>query len=311
MYQDTFHCLPNTNIYHTIILNNIHSNDERSLFCPNYFEDNLTKYERNLNHYCNQMCGNPCHEVFHDVDISFNFPSNDELKIHFYSKDKVYRSIEYVPKMSMMEFLINLFNIWNLWHGTSLITVLVIFTKFLKKLLWFIPFVTNGLNTRIMLKIISMILLILFIEKIISLSIGYLRYDSITKINFLDYEDNTHYPYVSFTLEDRTKYFLINLANFKSNFTLLPKDIYHGYNKVLENHILGQESEIFQEDSFYYSSDSIEFFVNRLNLTKQDLFNQEYFRNYCLNGISIYIYDDNLLTKINEHNLSYSTIVGL
>ena len=310
MYQNTFHCLPNTNNYHTIILNNISRDDERNVFCPNYLEDNITKYKINLNHHCNSKCGIPCHEVFHDVDITSNYPSNDELKINFYSNDTTYRSIKYEPKISMMEFLINLFNIWNLWHGTSLITVLVILADISKKLFRFVPIPTTSFNPRILIKIISSMLLILFIEKIISLTINYLQFDTITKINLLDYEDDTNYPYLSFTLEEAMIHLMVNLANFKSNFTMIPKNKLPGYDPSLESRVFGDHLKNFKNYSIYYDdADIIEFLINRFNISKQDLFNQEFFRNYCLSGNLLYIpNDDYSLTIMNEHNLSYSTI---
>ena len=230
MYQDAFDCSPNSYNYQTIILNYIHGDNEKNLFCPNYLNNNITKFERKLNYFCNQMCGSSCHEISHDVEIGLSEPSSEKLIINFYSNDTTYKSIEYVPKISIIEFFINLFNIWNLWHGTSLITILVIFANFSRKISRFFPSRTNCLNTRILIKIISSILLLLFIGKIISLTMDYLRFDTITKINLLDYEDDDNYPYLSFTLDEGIFKFMINLANFKSNFTMLPKEKFKEYN---------------------------------------------------------------------------------
>ena len=306
MYYDAFHCLPNRNNYHTVILNNIYD-DERTLFCANYLVDNITKLERNINYHCNQLCGSPCHQVFHDVEIEFSYHSPKILTINFYFIDATFRSIEYEPKISMMEFLINLFNIWNLWHGTSLITILLILTNFSKKTLRFFIIPTNCLNMKLLIKIISSILLLLFTEKIISLTINYLQYDTITKINLLDYEDDANYPYLSFTLKENIKYLMVHLANFKSNFTLYSKNNFSKYEESLKSSIFKNDSEIFETQ--YSSLYLIEVLVNGLNISKQDLFNQEYFRNYCFKGVSLYIFNGNyLLTNMNEHNLSYSTI---
>ena len=316
-YQDAFNCLPSSNNYHTIILENITKNNVGNLFCPNYLNENITKFEIKLKYLCNQMCGTSCHEVLHDVEINLRKPSFMTLIIDFYPTETTYEYIEYVPKLPIMEFLIDLFNIWNLWHGTSLITILVMLSNFSKKILRFIlqayfkvPFTTNHLNTKKLIKFISSILLLLFTAKIISLTMDYLRFDTITKINLLNYEDDANYPYLTFTLGQYKDPFMVNLANFKFNFTMVPKDEFSENDSLSKIEKLEIDYEEFQTYSpFYSTADEIEFSFLRLNISNQDLFDEKYFRNYCLSDIWLNNLDDSLSAiNIMEQNLSYSSI---
>ena len=42
----------------------------------------------------------------------------DEFNMNLFFRDKIYAVIEYIPKITLMELLIDMFNIWNLlaWY---------------------------------------------------------------------------------------------------------------------------------------------------------------------------------------------------
>ena len=127
-YLDKYNCLPNQNKY-TIVSN---FTEDQILFCPHHFSINLTKFETSIQTYCNDICGDPCVETLYKTNILESEDFGNEMKLKLFFQEKTYTTIEYSPKITMMEFLINMFNIWNLWHGTSLNSVIAILTKFLK-----------------------------------------------------------------------------------------------------------------------------------------------------------------------------------
>ena len=134
IYRRNFNCLPNLNKYHTILLNSYNNKDERKLFCPDQLINNITNIEQNIQQYCDGLCGSPCLEIFYHADVMAKEKSIIVFLMNFYFNDKFYRKIEYMPKMSLIEFIINLVNMWNFWHGTSFIQIIALLTKLSKKL---------------------------------------------------------------------------------------------------------------------------------------------------------------------------------
>ena len=188
-YLDEFKCLPNQNNYHTFILDYLNVDNQSEIFCPDDLKTNITKFEKHLHLYCNDhVCGTPCFEILYLANIVKLRRSSKQINVTVSFSETTYKNIEYVPKITLMEFVINLINILNLWHGTNFIQVLTILSAISDKL-FALLYIHNArsFNKQILIKIISTILSILFTGKLISLSIDLLQFESFTKINLLNY----------------------------------------------------------------------------------------------------------------------------
>ena len=62
---------------------------------------------------------------------------------------------------------------------------------------------------------------ILFTEKILSHTMKYFQFKTITKIKLVDYINDGNYPYVSFVFSEKMPYFPINLVKHLTNSTYL------------------------------------------------------------------------------------------
>ena len=60
-YQEKFNCLPNQNKYHSLVLN---FSEDINIFCPNSYAINITQFEKFIQKYCYDICGNPCEKTF-------------------------------------------------------------------------------------------------------------------------------------------------------------------------------------------------------------------------------------------------------
>ena len=293
-YQEKFNCLPNHNKYHTIVLNTF----EDKIFCPNHFSINLTQYETSIQLYCNEICGDPCVQTLFKTNIVVftNFRLENQLNLFF--KDKTYTSIEYLPKITTMEFLINLFNIWNLWHGTSLITVISILTKLSIILTRLFGWSFNLWNKKVLINIIMVSLTLLFAEKILSHTMEYFQFETQTKVILIDYANDDNYPYLSFVFSHSIPYFPLHMIKYKFNFTDSIETIkFLNYDEIkpkIKTYFNGNYSMV----------DLVEFVLGYYNVSKHDLFDRYLIDKYTMNSISI-ISDKDLKISFNNYSISY------
>ena len=117
-----------------------------------------------------------------------------------------------------MKFLINLINILNLWHGANILTIISLVTKLFMRLLCLINLSCISSNIKVLIKIISLSLAILFAEKILTNTRKYFQFETIIKIKLVDYDNDANYPYMSFIFSDKMPYFPINLFERKKYF---------------------------------------------------------------------------------------------
>ena len=291
-YQNKFNCLPSHNKYHTMVLN---FSEESNLFCPTIYGNNITQFETFIQTYCNNICGNPCEETLFKAQFEKGDSTYVEFILNLFFKDKIYAVIEYTPNITFMEFLVNIFNIWNLWHGTSLKTIITILSNISKRIVNLFHLSSIPLNKKILIKIISFFLAILFSEQILSKTIEHFQFKTITKINLIDSSDDNNYPYVSFVLNEDIPYFPIELfVRFKNN------SINNSFNEeIFKFDIISKFSNDKWENINYTTVELAEFVLGHFNVTKNDLFDKQLLSKNLMTDISI--------IPDNDYSISYYT----
>ena len=205
-YLFNFKCLPTENRFSTIFLNYIEK-DFKYNFCPFNLSNNNTKFENQIQHKCNILCKTPCLETLYHVSLKKKDISDDFWEMDIYFNEKFQKHIKYIPEIGSMEFIIKMLNLWNFWQGTYFIQILVIFKLFVDKFRNSIRKNIDRKITETLKKFILAILTCLFIHNFFSSTMEYLRFETITTINLIDYEDDNNYPYVSILFEHYLPHF--------------------------------------------------------------------------------------------------------
>ena len=309
IYHDHIKCLPNHNTHHTMILNFPYSNDERKLFCSNNLDNNnITQLEKQFQLNCQHLCGTPCIETVYHATLEKKDLSETKIRLTLYFKENTYTSIQYVPKLTIMEFLINLFNIWNFWHGTSFVQVFNFLTMLTKKFLRLFANPYDCFNPRVLIKIISKILSLLFATKLIFLTMDYFNFETITKINLVDYSDDFNYPIVSFIFTEKLLYFPMDLLEFKDNVPPLKSKYFNHYHQFKSpSSFMDIEEFLTYSQGGYSTIELAEYILGIFNVSTNDLLNKSLAGNYYLPGT--YYFENEIKYKMINLNytLSYST----
>ena len=278
-YKEKYNCIPNHNKYHTLKLN---FSEENNLFCPYFYTTNITHSETNFQIYCKEICGNPCEETLFKAQYEVGETTFLEFKLNLFFRDKIYSVINYNPKITFIDFLINIFNIWNLWHGTSLKTIITILSNISKRITTLLHLSIIPFNKKLWIKIISLLLAIIFTQQILSKTIEYFQFETITKINLIDYSDDFNYPYVSFVLKEEIPYFPLDLfVRYKNNSTIVPEK------SDERNKIFSKISKDPWNNVNYTTVEQTEFVLNYYNVSKSDLFDKHVLDKYLMNDITI------------------------
>ena len=140
----------------------------------------------------------------------------------------------------------------------------------------------------------SFSLSIIFAEQILSKTSEYFRFETITKINLIDYSEDDNYPYVSFILEEDIPFFPIELfVRYKNNSFDSPE-------KNVDD-ILEKISNDTWENVNYTTVELTEFLLDYYNISKNDLFDKTLLNKYLINDI--YIFPNKRLFLILLHKL--------
>ena len=130
-----------------------------------------------------------------------------------------------------------------------------------------------------MVKIILFSLAILFSEQILSKTIEYFQFETITKINLIDYSNDDNYPYVSFVFNDYIPTFPMEpFVKYRNNSTKKHSG------KFLT---ITRFSNDKWNNTNYSTVEEAEFVLNYYNISKIDLFDKHLFDENLMNYISI------------------------
>ena len=243
------------------------------------------------------------------TDIGAKDKSIDFLTMNLYFEEKIYRKIEYVARMTSIEFLINLVNIWNFWHGTSFLQVFALLASFSTKITSHFRLPNINFNTRSLIKIFSLTLATIFTGKLISLTMDYLQFNTNTKLNLIDYPDDVNYPYVSFVLVEPLVNFPFNLINLESNFKLVPNNM-----AKLFGHLNKIKNEFYDDryliNNNYTTLELAEYWLEYFNATHKTIMNKKLLENYYLDGASIF-FAENHQSQHYNFSISYGTNIKL
>ena len=282
-YLGNLNCLPTENRFSTIFLNSI-DNDDKYKFCPFNISNNITQFENLLQEKCNSLCKTPCLEIIYHISLEKKELSDDFWEMDIYFEEKFHRYIKYVPEIGPMEFIIKMLNLWNFWQGTYFIQILIIFKLFVDKFKNSLKINIRTKFSEILKKFILAVLTCLFIHNFFSSTMKFLRFETITTINLLDYEDDNNYPYFSILFEHYLPHFSANY--FHSQMYLLKNNNIQKYYNLFSG-LINKNYPDFVRTEFPETKittfELAEFWLGYFNISKYHLFNFERFKMLYLN----------------------------